>query len=225
MEKKSPKKIFYFDVETTGINWWENDITQLGFIIEIDGEIKVEKDLLAKPVNWKTISPEALKVTGKTIEDLEKHPPAEEMYKELVDTMAQYVDKFDKNDKFYPAGYNVQFDLYFLEEFFRRNNDKYLGSLINWKRLDPLPILYMMDFNGSMRLPNYKLETVCNHFGIEIKAHDAFSDIRATRDLLHKLQNLSKENKENIKKLNETIKMLKEKKNKTKSDTTQLELM
>ena len=32
-------------------------------------------------------------------------------------------------------------------------------------------------------LPNMKLETVANHYGVEIDAHDALSDIYATESL------------------------------------------
>lgn len=40
-------------------------------------------------------------------------------------------------------------------------------------------------------LPNRKLGTVCAHFGIEMdKAHDALSDIRATREVAKSLQRL-----------------------------------
>jgi len=42
----------------------------------------------------------------------------------------------------------------------------------------------LWDFQGQLSLPNYKLQTVCEHFGVQIDAHDALSDIKATRELL-----------------------------------------
>ena len=34
---------------------------------------------------------------------------------------------------------------------------------------------------------SHKLVDVCKHFGIELDAHDALSDIKATRQLIYKL--------------------------------------
>jgi DNA polymerase III epsilon subunit-like protein len=45
----------------------------------------------------------------------------------------------------------------------------------------------MMDYAGKIDLPDYKLSTVCAHYGIDIKAHEALSDIQATRELTLKL--------------------------------------
>ena len=75
-------------------------------------------------------------------------------------------------------------------EFFAKNGDVYYGSWFNWKRIDPLGVLYFMDGMGKISLPNYKLETVCDHFGIKIDAHDAISDIRATKQLIDILDKL-----------------------------------
>ena len=181
------KKVLYFDVETTGRNWHKNDIIQLGLIIEINGKVVDERNLTAQPVDWDAIEEEALEVTGMTREKLATFPEPHKMYMELIEVLGKYVDKYDKTDKYYPAGYNVEFDLNFLQSFFRKNNDVYLGSWINWKKLDPLPLLFFMEYRGEIELENYKLGTVAEHFGIELDAHDAFSDIRATRQIMHEL--------------------------------------
>lgn len=183
------KKVLYFDVETTGRNWHLNDITQLGVIIEVNGEIVDERDIRCQPFNWDNIEDEALQVTGVTKEQLAEFQEPHEAYKEFIELLGKYVDKFDREDKFYPAGYNVEFDLNFLSSFFRKNKDVYLGSWINWRKLDPLPLLFAMEYKGEIKLENYKLETVANHFGIELQAHDAFSDILATRKILHRILN------------------------------------
>lgn len=181
------KKILYFDVETTGTNAYKNDIVQLGVIIEVNGEIVDQADIKCQPFNWDNIDPQALEITGNTIEKLKTFQPPKDAYQEFVSLLSKHSNKFDKNDKYYPAGYNVTFDLDFLVQFFHKNNDPYLGSFINWRRIDPLPILYFMELKGKLNLPNFKLETVCNSLGIEINAHDAFSDIKATREIIHYL--------------------------------------
>lgn len=177
----------YFDVETTGLDSKENEIVQLGVMIEIDGEIRDERNFFLKPEKWDKISPDSLEITGKTLEDLKKYPDRKLGYYGLTSFLGMYCDKFDREDKYYPAGYNVGFDLDFLGEFFKSMKDPYLGSWINWRQIDPLKILYFLDARGDFKLPNYKLSTVCELFKIDIDAHDAMSDIRATRELTHKL--------------------------------------
>lgn len=179
------KKVLYFDCETTGIKSEENGICQIAFLIEINGQIVEEKNFFVQPFKGQIIKKEALEVNGLTIEQIRNFPLPHVVYSELVEILGRHVDKYNRNDKFYPAGYNVQFDLNFLSEFFQRSGDKYFGSFVNWKRIDPLPILYMFDHIGAISLENYKLETVCKYFEIEIKAHDALSDIKATRKLIN----------------------------------------
>lgn len=187
MENKA-MKILYFDCETTGRSAVKNDIVQLSGMIEIDGVVKEEFNFRCQPFDFSTVEEEALKVTGLTLEDLKSYPLPKEMYTKLVTLLSKYCNKFDKNDKFYPAGYNVSFDLDFLANFFAKNGDKYFGSWVNWKSIDGLPLMRFLEFCGSVRLENQKLGTVCEHFGIEIQAHDALSDIRATRSLIQKLK-------------------------------------
>jgi len=101
--------------------------------------------------------------------------------------LEKYVDKYDKKDKFYSAGYNVRFDLDFLQSFFMKRGNKFgTGSYQNWRAIDVMQIVHYMDYRNKINLENYKLATICNHFGIDIKAHDSMQDIRATRLLLNK---------------------------------------
>jgi DNA polymerase-3 subunit epsilon len=181
-------KRFYFDVETTGLDPKENDIIQLAYIIEIDEKIEKSGDITMQPFNYETVSDEALQVHGRTLEEIKTYKKPETSYLELLGILSKYIDKYDKTDKFQPAGYNVRFDLDFLKEFFIKNGDKYFGSFFNYKTIDPLQILYFLDGIGRIKpLENYKLITVCEYFEIEIKAHDALSDIRATKELIEKL--------------------------------------
>ncbi|GAB4284659.1 MAG: hypothetical protein Kow0081_1990 [Candidatus Dojkabacteria bacterium] len=212
------KKVMYFDVETTGINPYLHEIIQIGIIIEINGEVVDQLNLKCQPTNWDVISPEALKITGNTIESLKKEMPAAEAYKKVDALLCKYIDQYDKTDKYYPAGYNVRFDLDFLGEFYRRNNNPYLGSIINWRYLDPLPMLYALDFKGKIKFPNYKLTTIAEVLKIPLQAHDAFSDILATREIIRFLISGK------LKDINKDISKNKRKKNKKKQEEDQHQL-
>ena len=177
------KKIFWFDVETTGLNPEQQDIVQLAFLIEIDGSIVESGNMLMQPFNYDTISQESLDIHGRTIDEIKKYPDPRKIYAELIRVLEKYVDRYDKADKFHHAGYNSRFDLDFLKQFFIKNKDKYFGSWFNYRAVDPLSLLYTLDGIDKVSIPNYKLETVCKYFDIPIKAHDALSDITATRAL------------------------------------------
>lgn len=57
------------------------------------------------------------------------YPPMGEIYKQFVDLLSKYVDRYNKKDKFFLAGYNIaSFDNSFLRAWFIQNGDKYFGS-------------------------------------------------------------------------------------------------
>ncbi len=112
-------KVLYFDVETTGTDPKVNDIVQLSGLIEIDGKIKEKFDFKMRPqdnglpgfIKNAIVDPEALAINGLTEEEIWNFADPKEVHKEIVKIFAKYIDKYDKSDKFYPAGYNVRFDL------------------------------------------------------------------------------------------------------------------
>lgn len=190
-------KIFYFDCETTGLDAKLNDIITLAFIIEVDGVIKEKAEFKMQPFNWDNISQEALDVNGITLEQLKTFEPPQQVYKKLISLFSKYVDKYKKNktvnDKFVCCGYNVNFDIGFLTEFFKKNGDNYVGSFIDYHKLDLASIVLFLKLHGVLQIDGFKLKVVSEHFKIQIDAHDATSDINATRELSFKLLDKMKE--------------------------------
>ena len=180
-------KIFYVDTETTGIDCTKNGIIQISGMIEIDGEVKEKFNFKLKPFIRDEINDEALEVSHTTKEMLESYDDPEIIYSGLIKILEKYCNKFDKNDKFLVAGYNVRFDVDFLRMFFIKCGDHYFGSWFKWELVDPMPILHFMGAMGWINLENYKLSTVCQYLGIELDAHDAFNDISATRDVIKRI--------------------------------------
>ena len=182
------KKIFYFDVETTGLDCIKNDIIQLAGIIEIDGEIKEEIEFKCQPTSYENISQEALNVHGFNLDTIKGFPDHKECYDYLLTIFDKYINKYDKQDKFIPAGYNVNFDVGFLFEYFKKHGNPYCGAYLDYHKLDPMPVLLMLDLKGTLKLKGFKLTEVCDQLGIKLdKAHDALSDIRSTRELCKKI--------------------------------------
>lgn len=185
------KKVLYIDTETTGTDHVKNDVIQIGLIIVIDGYVEGKGELFAQPFNYDNIEQDAIKVHGITEEMMRTFPTPQETHAKLIKILEKYVNKLDPKDKFWPAGYNVRFDLDFMSSFFQKCGDKFWGSWQNWKWLDPLPLIRIMEFKGIIpedMLENHKLETVLKYFSIDIgQAHDAMADVEATRTLLSKV--------------------------------------
>ena len=175
-------KIFWFDTETTGISAYKCCVIQLAALIELDGEIVEALDIKFRPHDGATIEKAALDVHGLSEEVLMTFDDPSIGMAALKTTLSSYVNKFDKNDKFLIAGYNVNFDIDHLRQMFLRSNDKYFGSFFFWPSID-VQHYVALEIAKGLRLPNYRLSTVCQHYGIKIDAHEALSDIEATRKL------------------------------------------
>ena len=182
------KKVLYFDVETTGLDAGKHGIIQLAALMEIGGEVVDSYSMKFQPHQGAEINLDALKVNGTNPEELKTRTSSTDAYWEFLRFLDKHIKKIDKADKAYPAGYNVAFDLQFLDAWFRHHGSKYgTGSYHNWKALDPLPLLRIWDYKDLISLPDYKLPTVCRYYGIHHNAHDALSDIMATRVILTKI--------------------------------------
>ena len=180
-------KIWWFDIESTGLDPYRNDIISLACIIDIDGEIKEKFKLNIQPFNWDNIELSALKVNRITMEQLKTFMTPKKALEKLKFYLNKYVDPYNSNDKFQPGGYNNDFDIKFMSNFFRKCGDKYFGSWIDYHRFDPQSIMQFLHLKGDIDLPNYKLKTIADYFGIKINNHEPMSDIKTTREIVYKL--------------------------------------
>lgn len=178
------KQIFY-DLETTGVKPYRNGIHQLAGFVVIDGEVKEEFNFHVQPNPKCTIEPEALKVAGVTLEQVLAYPPMKDVHTQFVNMLGKYVNKYDKNDKFFLCGYNnCSFDDKFLRGFFLQNGDNYFGSWFWSSSLDVMVLAAHRLASERHLMPNFKLSTVAEYLGIQIsdeKLHDALYDIYLTK--------------------------------------------
>ena len=183
------KKTLYFDTETTGVDPKKCSIVQFAAIVEYEDEIVDRVDIKLQPFEDAIITDKALSKLRFTVDEMCDFMPHYEGFERVKSFMDKHINRFDKTDKFYAAGYNVRFDLDFLQEFFKFNGDKYgIGSYFNWKTVDPFPMMHILDWTGKLDLENYQLKTVCDKYKIPLdNEHDALADIEATRTLIKKL--------------------------------------
>lgn len=196
-------KILYLDTETGGLDPKKNPIIQLSGILEITGEnipkiqskgIPLYREFdfhlrppLPTPSFPSTIDPAALKVSGLTPEDLLNPDRLEpiDAYRKLKSIFLTYIDRYDKSDKLYLMGQNVHFDYGFLQELWRSQGDDYLGSFIHYHKIDLIALTASLRLAGvfARPLPNMKLSSLCEYFGMGEQEHNSLADIRQTRDI------------------------------------------
>lgn len=169
------KKTIWLDLETTGLNPNENGIVQIAILVEEDGDIvdKFESKMNPGKVEF---SQYALDVNKLTKEEIKKYPSQKDVVKNLI----TFLDKHKIKDKLTVAGYNVKFDIKFLSKIITFTN------YFHWYDLDVFALLKVARqqelYDGGM-----KLVEACEYYKIKHDAHEAMSDIKATRKLYKKL--------------------------------------
>lgn len=185
-EKGRTMKVFWFDCETSGVDPMRHGIISLAFMVEIDGTIKESGQLFSNCAGQE-IDDSALQVNGFTREEIAGHETPQEMYRALLSLFDMFVNKYDPEDKFYAAGFNADFDLGFLRELWKRMGDNYFGSWFFFRAIDPSTVVPFLRYAKLAREPfpkRQKLVDLAAYFGLSTEgAHDAFVDIRLTREL------------------------------------------
>lgn len=179
-------KILWIDTETTGLNPAKHGLRELAYILVIDGQV-VKKDVLQIDTRtYKTfveIDDKALELSNVTIEDFDNFDDSAYAF-DRFSTLLEYLDKEDKNDYFTLAGFNVKFDNDFLREWFYDNDaGAEFKNYFHYKVIDVFPLVITLKHLGFIDTENDKLKTVCEYFDIPIDAHNALSDIEATKNL------------------------------------------
>lgn len=185
-------KRMYFDLETCGLSPAKNGIHQISGMIEIDGITKETFNFKVQPNPKAVIEQEALDIAGVTEMQILAYPKMEIVYKQLIEMLAKYVDKFDKKDKFTLIGYNnCSFDNQFLRGFFLQNNDNYFGSWFWSNSIDVMVIASEFLESSRSKMVDFKLKTVAAEMNIvvdEAKLHDALYDVLLTKEILDIIQ-------------------------------------
>lgn len=189
-------KLLFLDTETTGLDNTKHGVIQIAAIIEIDGEVKEEINLRCRPFKGQAVSEEALRVTGKTMLEISEYPEPQISYRELVAVFDRYIDKYDKTDKFFMVGQNTKFDYDFMAAWFKSNGNPYFYAYVAYHLIDVIQATALFTAAGHFKLPNMKLATVADHFGIPLKAHDALEDVRATRQVFYRYADMIKKLKQ-----------------------------
>ena len=159
-----------FDLETTGLmnvptGGKMDAITEIGAVKIIGGEIREKFTTLVNPE--RKLDEEIVKLTGIT-DDMVKDAPK----------IAEVIPDFYKFcDGCILVGHNVQFDYKFIQYYGAQEE-----YMFEQKTFDTLAIA-----QGMLFLPNYKLNTLADHYGIAFNHHRAWDDALTTAKIFIEL--------------------------------------
>lgn len=182
-------KICYMDCETTGLDPNEHAVIEVAMIIEDGGREVGEKVWRMRPFATDKINKDALEKNGLDRADVLAYPDPVGQWQSIEKWLGRFVKKFDKNDKLSPAGHHVGFDVNFLKALWRKADKEkkgiFYGSWFDYRTIDSGAFVNWLIMAGALNLPDYKLGTLCEHFGIELTdAHTALADADAARQLI-----------------------------------------
>ena len=180
--------LLYLDTETTGRDPSTCGMTQLSAIIVRDGVELDRININVNPYSYKrniVVSKKALEVTNKTERDLLQGLNSNVAFVQF----SSFLERNRAKGEYYTlVAYRTTYDLGVLLSWFEdiRGNSEILYEYIHFKTLDILQLVLFLElYNKFDSLKNHKLETMCEYYGIPLKAHDSMNDIVATR-MLHK---------------------------------------
>lgn len=189
-------RFMWLDTETTGLETTDASAFELAFILVQNGVVICERDFYLNPLS-ETIkyNEDAGKIHGYTEEQIKAFPPEKEQVLKIVDFLQSSVNLFkldgSRTEKLVIAGYNVEFDKKHLKALLARNgfnyDDYFIDTADVFEQVKRASIQKALPY-----LPDRKLGTVAKHLGVNLEnAHNALADIRATREVAKKLQQLN----------------------------------
>ena len=166
------KTFVVLDIETTGVHYVNGDkITEIGAVRVVDGKIVDKFQTLVNP--QVKLTEEIVNLTGITDDMLVDAPT----FDKVIPDLYKYVDGACI------VAHNLEFDYKFIKYM-----AKDCGYVFKNDGIDTLALSREV----VRGLKNYKLNTVCGHFGIEFQHHRALSDAHATAKLLLELVAIKK---------------------------------
>lgn len=183
--------LVFVDIETTGLNPRRDAVTQLA-AIAVDYEMSVAEEFEVKVwFNWKAVPKDTLQISrfdaATWQRDAVRPKAAARMFGAFLRRHAS-VTVQGRRGRYAVArlaAHNAAFDGEFLSRWYRR-----LGVFLpaHPRTLCTLQrALWLFEEHVELGAPpDFKLLTLCEHFGVELAecdAHDALADVRATVEL------------------------------------------
>lgn len=183
-------KEIFIDVETTGDNRYLHHIWSISAIVAIDG-VKMETRTWRMNPNLEYANFEMMQSKlGVSKEDLQEFDKPEVAILSFINFLGQYVDHENAKDKFFFIAFNSRFDFDFVIKWFSDCNKRkfFFNNFYSAHICVSVLSAFMLQKIVHL-LPNFKLETLAELFGLKHDVHDSESDIEVTYEIYRNLQN------------------------------------
>lgn len=190
-ENSVDKPIIYLhlDTETSGLDPEKCGLIEVAGLFEMNGQILNEFELLINPYTYPfavEIQEKALSVNNRTIPEIQTFNDQAQCLNWLIDMSQYLINQYGAN-RIFIVGYNVKFDVDFIQAWFKANNKKF-AETFQYKFIDVLQLVMTLSYLELLDPFDNNLKDMCLKFDVDLtNAHTAIADIRATRDLFHKL--------------------------------------
>ena len=173
-----------FDIETTGLHNDKNNITEIGAVKVVNGQIVDKWSTFVNPCQ--PIPENIVELTGITDSMVADAPKIEEILGEFFEFCKDCI----------LVAHNAAFDIGFIKKAAERHNFEF-----NFCYLDTLMLARCM----YPELPNFKLDTLTKHLHVILENHHrAVDDAKATADVFVKMiEKLREEDKTELKTFND----------------------
>lgn len=191
-------KIFWMMAETTGYSTMTHDITHLGYIIEIGGEVKEKGELWFQPFGCAAeFDLKMMERYGNDENNVFVTPHQEPVgqLKILRDLLLKYIDKEDRSDKYVLAGFQfIGIQSQFLKRAFAKAKITapcFFTSCFFHPLLDVSTVVAQeLILRGVTLYGNHSLKSVATYLKIPLTLVDAYKEIIAAREIYYKLLEL-----------------------------------
>lgn len=187
------KTIIVFDFETGSLDIEKCEVIQVA-AMAIDTKTlnpipEAIFESLIKPRDFNNLQDEALAINKKTKEELRQAPSIDVVWQKLTYFLSMFNTGKGSFTAPIPAGKNIRhfdmpiFNRICLELGYAENNKK--NIYFNQRHMYDLDEIMMLWFENSSDLPNMKMDTLRDYFGLsKAGAHDALVDVKQTAELI-----------------------------------------
>lgn len=178
------RTLLFIDTETSGRNPSFHGLLSLGYIVDQDGQIVLEGEILIRSEE-KLVSEEALKINGI---NLDEHNKMALSRKDAYTTIETLLSGYRGATL---IGHKVSFDIGFLVNLLGISTWTEMNL---YRQIDTLDVLRFLQDAGVCSAKYSGLESAAKHFGLlapdESQKHTALADAQLTRALYYAMQDL-----------------------------------
>lgn len=194
MINQAEQRFVFIDTETGGTDPHKHSLLSIGVVVwdKIDGII-AQKEFFVKNTRY-YVTKEAQKINKF---DRKVHNAVAQEPKEIINGLIAFLSNyFPENTGFPVVGHNIQFDINFLKEFFKKNGRSF-NNYFAHRSIDTYSVFKVMSMAGLIDKNLNSSADAFAYFNIRVQQrHSALYDCIATIELFEKLLFLLEKNKE-----------------------------